>query len=164
MNNEKGNVFITSIIFIAIIILIFTFVIAIFVSHINSILYNIKLDMYSMNKSAIISVNKNTANIDYFSFDADVYEKEFLKLLKENYDLNDELENEKKLISSVEIEEYDIYEEGQEDAFTKKRCDNRVIHTVLKIKIKPIIMKNLFEDIFIFTVHEDVNMNMMKVR
>ena len=159
--NQKGNVLIISVIFISIAIIIFTFTIAVFTSHINSILYNLKLDMYSMNRSAIIAVNKNTANIDYFSYDENSYKDEFVKLLKTNYELDESLSNLEKLITSIEIIEYDIYEKRQKDSYTGERCENRVIHTILRVKVKPIILRNVLEDIFVFTVHEDVNLNMM---
>lgn len=158
---KEGNVLIIGIIFIAIIIIIGIFVIAIFMSHINSTLYNLKLDMYSMNKSAVIAVNKNITNMDKFSFDKDTCQKEFIKLLKNNYDLDEELTNNKKLINSVKIKEYDIYEAREKDNFTNKRCDDRTIHTVLEVKITPIILRELLKDIFVFTIHEDVNLNMM---
>ena len=163
MRNQKGNILVISIIFIAMILIIFIFVLGIFVSHINSILYNLKLDMYSMNRSAIISVNKNKANIDYFSYDKKSYQNEFTKVLKQNYKLKEDLTNPEKLITSIKIKEYTIYEKGKKDNYTNKKCDDRVIHTVLEVKIKPIILASFFEDIFTFTIHEDVNINLMKV-
>ena len=50
--NSRGNVIMIGTIFVAIALVVLTFIIAIFMSHINSVLYSIKLDMYSMNKSA----------------------------------------------------------------------------------------------------------------
>ena len=50
---------------------------------------------------------------------------------------------------------------NKKDTFTKKRSSNRVIHTVLKVKVRPIILKEFLENIFVFTVHEDVNLNMV---
>jgi len=35
----------------------------------------------------------------------------------------------------------------------------RVIHTVVEVKVTPIIMREFLEDIFTFEVHEDVNLN-----
>ena len=58
MLNKKGNVVIISTIFIAIILIIFVLIVAIYIGTINSLVHDIKLDMYSINKSAIISVNK----------------------------------------------------------------------------------------------------------
>lgn len=160
ISKNQGNVLTIALIFIAIAMIIFLFVIAVFMSHINNILYNIKLDMYSMNRSAILAVNKNRANIDDFSYDKKDYEKEFVKLLKRNYELDDHLMNEKKLIKGIIIEEYEIYEAKQKDGYTGEVLNNRVIHTVLKVKIKPIILKSFLEKIFVFDVHEDVNLNM----
>lgn len=159
--NQKGNILIISMIFVAIAITIFTFIIMLTISHTNNILYNFKLEMYSMNKTAIIAVNKNKANIDNFSYNKNVYEKEFIKLLKQNYKLDNNLSNGDKLISNIEIKEYEIYEKNKKDNYTKEKCDDRTIHTVLKVKIKPIIMRKILEDVFVFTVHEDVNLNMV---
>lgn len=159
--NNKGNIIMIGTIFVALALVVFTFIIAIFMSHINSVLYSIKLDMYSMNKSAIIAVNKNITNIDNFSYSKEAYKEEFLKLLKSNYELNDNFSNDKKLITHIDVEEYEIYKKNKKDAFTRKRTNNRVIHTVLKVKVRPIILKEFLENIFVFTVHEDVNLNMV---
>ena len=159
--NNKGNVLRIGIVFVAIAIVIFTFVIAVFMSHINSVLYSVKLDMYSMNKSAVIAVNKNKANTDRFSYNKNAYKDEFVKLLIKNYELDDNFSNEDKLITHISIEEYEVYNKNKKDNFTKKRCDDRTIHTVLKVKVRPIILKEFLEDIFCFTIHEDVNLNMM---
>lgn len=131
-------------------------------SHINNILYNLKLDMYSMNRSAIIAVNKYSTSVDKFSYNVGAYKDEFIKFLKSNYELDENLSNDKKLITSIEIKEYTIYEKGNRDLYTNKTCDVRTIHTVLKVKIRPIILKNFLEDIFVFNVHEDVALNSMK--
>lgn len=159
--NSRGNVIMIGTIFVAIALVVLTFIIAIFMSHINSVLYSIKLDMYSMNKSAIIAVNKNITNTDNFSYSKEAYKEEFLKLLKHNYELNDNFSNDKKLITHIDVEEYDVYRKNKKDTFTKKRSSNRVIHTVLKVKVRPIILKEFLENIFVFTVHEDVNLNMV---
>ena len=160
--NQKGDVLTIASIFIAIALVIFTFVIAVFMSHINNILYNLKLDMYSMNRSAIIAVNKYSTSVDRFSYNVGAYKDEFIKFLKSNYELDENLSNDDKMITSVEIVEYAIYEKGSNDSYTKKACGARTIHTVLKVKIKPIILKSFLEDIFVFSVHEDVALNLMK--
>lgn len=160
MASKNGNVLMISLILIAIAITIFLFIIAVFTSHINSILYRVKLDMYSMNRSAIVAVNKNKASVDDFSYDTKTYYQEFISLLKRNYDLDNELKNQQKLISSIEVKEYEIYEAQRKDNFSGSCSDNRVIHTVLKVKIKPIILSDFLENIFTFDVHEDVNLNM----
>lgn len=163
MKNNSGEVITASVIFLAIAIVICLLVITVFVAHINSILYNFKLEMYSLNRSAIIAVNKNKANVDNFSYNAQVYEKEFVNLLKSNYELDDNLKNKNKLISGIEIIEYKIYNARSKDSFSKKNLQDRTIHVVLRVKIKPIILKKLFENIFVFTIHEDVVLNSMIV-
>ena len=163
-SNERGEILTISLIFIGIIFSILIFVFSIFMSHVNTILYNLKVDMYSLNRSAIIAVNKYKTSIDAFSYDKDVYKKEFVEGLKVNYELNDNLENRDKLINKIEIIEYEIYSSNQKDSYTERRTDARVIHTVLKVNISPIILKNFFEDIFVFTIHEDVALNSMKTK
>ncbi len=160
---KKGNILIIAVIFIACAIAIFLFISAIFMSHVNSILYNMKLEMYSINKSAIIAVNKYSTSIDNFSYNKKAYREYFEDQIKKNYSLDKNFKNEDKLISSIEILEYDIYEKGEKDSWTKEKCDDRTIHTIIEVKIKPIIMKDFFKNIFKFTIHEDVNLNMINV-
>lgn len=161
LKRKNGEILTISMIFIAIAITVFIFVLAIFMSHINTILYNFKIDMYTLNKSAVISINKGRTSIDDFSYNSFIYKEEFVKELKRNYDLDENLENKNKLISNVEIVEYEVYEENKRDSYSKKRCDGRTVHTVVQIKIKPIILANFLEDIFTFTIHEDVALNSM---
>ena len=160
---ERGNTFIIATIFMAIILTILIFAVVIFMSHVNNTLYNVKLDMYSIARSGIISVNKNQANVGNFKYDTKTYKKEFEKSLKENYKLNEEFENEEKLISKIKIVEYKIYKKGEKDNFTKSRADDRTLHIVLEVKLRPIIFRKLLEKIFIFKIHEDVNLNVVNL-
>lgn len=160
---KKGNVLIIATIFIAVAIVIILFIAVIFMSHVNSILYNMKTEIYSINKSAIIAVNKNETSIGNFSFNKKVYKNYFEEVLKANYDLDDNFCNKEKLIYNIKIIEYDIYEKGSKDSFTSKKCEDRVIHTVLEVKVKPIIMKEFFEKIFTFEIHEDVILNSLNM-
>lgn len=160
---ERGNTLIIATIFMAIILTILIFAVVIFISHVNNTLYNVKLDMYSIARSGIISVNKNQANVGNFKYDTKTYKKEFEKSLKENYKLNEEFENEEKLISKIKIVEYKIYKKGEKDNFTKSRADDRTLHIVLEVKLRPIIFRKLLEKIFIFKIHEDVNLNVVNL-
>lgn len=158
---QNGEILTISMIFISIAITIFIFVLAIFMSHINTVLYNFKIDMYTLNKSAVISINKGRTSIDDFSYNPSVYRKEFVEGLKRNYDLDENLENKNKLISKIEIIEYRVYEKDKVDSYTGKRCDGRTLHTLVRLKVKPIILVNFLEEIFTFTIHEDVALNSM---
>ena len=53
---------------------------------------------------------------------------------------------------------------GRKDGYTNERCEDTTLHTVVKVKIKPVIMQNVFENIFTYTIHEDVNLNMVKIK
>lgn len=160
---ERGNTLIIAAIFMAIILTILMFAVAIFTSHVNNTLYNVKLDMYSIARSGIISVNKNQANVGNFKYDVKAYKTEFEKSLKENYKLNEDFENEEKLISKIKILEYKIYKKGEKDNFTKNKTSNRTLHIVLEVKLKPIIFRKLLEKIFVFKIHEDVNLNVVNL-
>ena len=160
---KKGNVLIVTIFIIAIFVIILLFIATLFMNHVNSILYTFKLEMYSINKSAIFAVNKGRTSIDDFSYNKNVYKKYFEDEIKRQYDLNKEFKNKDKLISSVKVEEYDIFSKGEKDTYTNKKCENQLIHTVIKLKIKPIIMSSILENIFTFEIHEDVNLNELNI-
>lgn len=164
MINNKGNTLIIGIIFVALIITILFFVCAVFVGETNSILYNIKLDMYSINKSAIVSVNKGitsrSKNIDY---DKNEYLKFFKDMIKKNYGLDESLSNQGGLIQKVDIVDYEIYKKGKKDLYTNEKLQDVTIHSVIKVKIKPVIFEDLLRDKFVFEIHEDVAMNMVEV-
>ena len=160
---KKGNVLLLSVIFITICIIITLLIAAIFMSHVNSILYNLKLEMYSINRAALIAVNKNKTSIDDFSYNKKEFKKYFENAIKNSYGLDKNFQNPDKLISSLKIVEYQIYEKNDIDKFLHEKCKNRIIHTVIEVKIKPIIMRQFFEKIFTFTIHEDVNLDMLQM-
>ena len=161
---NNGSIAISAMVVISIIISLIMFIIAIFMSNVNSLIYGVKLDMYSINKSAIIAVNKNEANVDKFTYNEKEYKKYFENALRKNYNLDEDLENKKGLIEKITLEEYKILKKGNNDNFTKEKCDDTTIHTVIRIQIKPLILKSVLKDIFTFKIHEDVNLNMVKTK
>ena len=88
IKKDNGNVVIIAMIFVGIFMVVLLFVAAIFMSNVNSILHSVKTDMYTINKSAIMAVNKNKANVDKFEYDEREYKRYFSQMLKKNYDLN----------------------------------------------------------------------------
>ena len=160
--NNKGNAFIIAIFFVVIIIFIFAFILTTFISEVNSILYNIKSDLYSINKSAIIAVNKSNTSLGKFSYS----EKDFKKYLKQtlmaNYNLNENLENSDGLIQKVEIEDYAIYKKNQKDSLTGSKIKSPTIHSVIKVKIKPLMLNDTLSSLFTFIIHEDVILDELK--
>ena len=163
MKNKNGNVLLISVLFIAAILIIFVFIISIFISQVNSTLYRIKTEMYSINRNGIIAVNKNLANTGKLSYSEKEYKKYFINSLKENYKLDENLENKNGLVERIEIKEYKILNKRAKDSYTNERVDNVTLHTVLEIEIKPIIMKEFLDEVFIFDIHEDVVLNGVKM-
>ena len=161
--HKKGNVLIFSVFLIAVVLVIFLFIMLIFMSEVNAYVYNLKLDMYSINKSAIISVNKGITSRQKFSYDKKVYQEYFEKMLKVNYQLDDNLENIDGLVQKVNVLEYSIYKEGKKDSYTKQKLDNNTIHSVIQVKIKPIFSLNQLENLFTFEIHEDVALNILEM-
>ena len=125
---KRGNVLIFSIFLIAAVLVIFLFMMLIFISEVNAYVYNFKLDMYSINKSAIISVNKGITTRESFSFDKKTYQEYFEEMLRKNYKLNENLENSNGIIKSVKILEYDILKSGKKDGNGKAdlRSDEKI--------------------------------------
>ncbi len=162
MKQNQGNILPAMMIIVGISLVIVMLVIAILIGTVNGLIHTIKTDMYFINKSAVLSVNKTRANIDDFSYHTKEYEKFFRTMLQKNYHLNDALENREGLIQKVLIEEYQIYPPNKKDAFTQKRTEGRVIHTVVMVKVKPIILAKYLEKVFTFQVHEDVYLEMPK--
>ena len=159
LKSKTGNAFIISIFFVAIIICIFAFIMAIFVGETNSLLHNIKLDMYSINKSAIISVNKGITSREDFDYDKKELKKYFEDLLKKKYKLNDDFKNAEGLVREVEVIQYDILKKGKKDDYSKEKLKNNVIHAVIKVRVRPIFLEDTLKDVFTFYIHEDVSLN-----
>ena len=161
--SKKGNILIFSVFLIAAVLVIFLFIMLIFISEVNAYVYNFKLDMYSINKSAIISVNKGITTRESFSFDKKTYQEYFEEMLRKNYKLNENLENSNGIIKSVKILEYDIVKAGRKDEYTKQKLRDNTIHSVIKIQVKPIFSIKQLEKLFTFEIHEDVVLNVLNM-
>lgn len=160
---KKGNIFIFSVFIIAAILVIFFFILLIFMSETNALLYNIKLDMYSINKSAILAVNKGITSREKFSYEEEEYRNYFEKMLKANYKLNENLENKEGAIQKVEVLQYSIEKEGKKDSYTKQKLKDNTIHSVIQVKVKPILNFAVLEKLFVFEIHEDVILNVLEM-
>ncbi len=156
MKSQKGEISTIVLIYIAIFISILLLVMAVFVGTVNGLLHQIKTDMYLINRSAIISVNKNQASKDYFTYHKKDFEKYFKENIKKNYKLNDDLKNPTGIIQKVTIKEYEVYTKNKKDSYTGSKVQEKTIHAVIEVKIKPLILEKQLEKIFTFDVHQDV--------
>ena len=159
--NHKGNAVLMAVIFVMIVLVIFVFIAVIFVCEMNSIIYNIKLDMYSINKTAIVSVDKGITSRGTFSYDLNSYKKQFSDLIKKNYKLDDNMKNFDGLVEEVQLLQYEIIKSNKKDPYTKKKLEDMTIHSVIKVKIKPIFLEELLSDVCTFEIHEDVVLNQL---
>lgn len=141
---------------------IFVLLFSICVMYINmySIVYNYKMDLYNLNRSAIVSVNKVEGKYGIYNYDKNVYFQQFKELLKKTYGLNDNLQNSDKFIEKIEILEYDIYTKGSFDNVTHKVVQEDIIHVLTTITYQPIIFKSIFENNCTFTIHNDISIKM----
>ena len=156
MKNQRGEISTIILIYFAILMTIILLVMAVFMGTVNSLLHQIKTDMYLINRSAIVSVNKNRASKDQFSYYKKDFEKYFKENIKKNYKLNDDLQNQGGIIQKVVIKEYDIYAKNRIDSCTGKKVEDKTIHAVIEVKVKPLILQKQLEKIFTFNVHQDV--------
>ncbi|MGE5329011.1 MAG: hypothetical protein ACM3KR_05870 [Deltaproteobacteria bacterium] len=126
-------------------VMIVLFAAAVFVNHVNSILYTIKVDMFMINRSAIIALNKDAEAKGMNSINQEEYLKFFRKALQENYGLNEQMESGNKLIERIDIINYDYCTSNEP-----------VIKTEIGVKVIPIVFKKAFKDIFYFKIKQSV--------
>ncbi len=164
MKQQKGNSLTIMMVLMGLMIIVFILVSGIVIGNMNAIVHGVKTDMYLINKSAIIAVNKNKGKYDSFSYNEKEYLEYFKSMLQKNYHLDEKLENPNGLVQKVSINEYKIYTKNQKDSVTKKRAEGTIIHTVITIKIKPLILSKPLEKYFTFQIHEDVYMEREKIK
>lgn len=156
---KKGDISIyivmITIIFIILIIIFFSAIILLI--NVYVIVYDYKLNLYNLNRSAIMSVNSIKGSYEIYEYDKNEYLETFRKLLIKQYNLNQDLQHGKKNILKIEIIEYEIYEKGDIDTITNKKINNNTIHVVTNIRYKPIILYFLFENEINFKVHNDIS-------
>jgi len=129
-------------------VLIFLFAAAVLVNHINSIMYTIKVDMFMINRAAIIALNKDAEGKDLNDICRKEYMKFFKQALQQNYGLDERLENGNRLIERIDILSYD-YDITNEP----------VIKTEIGVKVSPIVFREAFKDIFYFKIKQNVKVN-----
>lgn len=143
-----------------ILVLLLLFAICIMYINVYSIVYNYKMDLYNLNRSAILSVNKVEGKFGIYEYDKSKYMQQLVTLLRKTYNLDENLCNGSRGIEKIKILEYDIYRAGQVDNITNKIISNDVIHILTSIRYNPIIFKSLFPNDCTFKVHNDISIKM----
>jgi len=126
-------------------VLVFLFAASVLVNHINSIMYTIKVDMFMINRAAIIALNKDAEGKDLKDISREDYLKFFKQALEQNYGLDQSLQSGNKLIEKIEILSYE-YDTTNEP----------MIKTEIGVKVSPIVFRQAFQDIFYFKIKQNV--------
>ncbi len=142
-----------------VVMFIFLFSIAVLVSHINAIMYTVKVDMFAINRAAVIALNKEVEKGNVSSVDRDDYYIYFKKVLQYNYKLDENLEAGSRLIEKIDILQYEYYTDSTEDDVTGKPIDEPTIHAQIGVRVKPIVFRSIFSELFYFRIHQDVKVS-----
>lgn len=126
-------------------VLIFFFAAAVFVNHVNSIMYTVKVDMFMINRAAIIALNRDAGGKDINEISREDYLNFFKQVLRQNYGLDENLEGGNKLIDRIDILKYD-YDTIKEP----------IIKTEIGVKVSPVVFRAAFKDMFYFKIQQNV--------
>jgi len=88
------------------------------------------------------------------------YEVDFEKLvsegMKKSWKLDDTLKGTGGIVEEVKILEVKLLRRGELDSIENKIVKVPTVHIAVSVKIKPVIFNDVFEDKFIFKLHEDI--------
>lgn len=160
--SKRGDISIIIISFTTIAITMLLLLFAVSIINVNTycLVYNYKMDLYNLNRNAIITVNKVEGKYGIYEYNKEKYLNTFKELLQKTYGLNENLKNGNKGIKEIKILEYDILYTSQRDNITKKNVKNDTIHVVTSIEYTPIIFNSIFPNNCIFTIHNDISIKM----
>lgn len=162
LKKENGGIiFPVGIMVFLLLIFLFLFFIVISKSRMNMVLHEIRSDLYMINRNAIFAVQKDLMGEDLTY----LYESELEDWIKDgiisSWGLDNKLKNGRGLIQSAKINQVFVLEEGDFDPVKKELSDSLVVHTVIKVKVKPVIFQSLLEDKNEFEFHTDLQIKKM---
>lgn len=157
LKEGKGSItFPVGIMVFLILIFMFLFFIIVSKSTVNMVLHEIRSDLYLINQNAIFAIQKDLMGEDISC----LYEGELETLIadgmKKSWGLDSRLKNGKRLIKEAEIKNVLVLEEGDLDPVDKELRDSLMLHTVIKVKVKPVIFESLLKDKSEFEFHTDL--------
>lgn len=157
---ENGSIiFPVGVMVFLLLIFIFLFFIIISKSMVNMVLHEIRSDLYLINRNAIFAIQKDLMGEDISC----LYEEDLTELIEEgmivSWGLDNKLKNGKGLIEQAKIKDILVLEEGDFDPVKKLLNEELTVHTVIKVKVKPVIFKSMLENKCEFEFHTDLSID-----
>ena len=160
---NKGSMIFTVIFAVFLIMILFTFfTVIVFKNNVNLVLHNLKNDLYLISKNSVFSIERNIMGEDIEEIDEYELEYYISNEIRQAWNLNYSLKNGKGIIKSADILELEVLNAGDKDPVSGKMMDSFSVHIVVGVKVKPIILISMFEDIFYFKLHEDLKLNKLE--
>jgi len=161
---EKGSmVFTVSVVVLLMMVLFTFFAIIVFKNNVNLVLHNLKNDLYLISKNSVFSIERNVMGEDVEEIDEYELKYYISQEIREAWNLNWGLNNGTGIIKSADILDLQVLNDGDKDDISGKRADCLTVHMVVGVKVKPIILNSIFEDIFYFKLHEDLKLNKLEI-
>jgi len=67
------------------------------------------------------------------------------------------------IIESADILDLEVLDVDDEDKISGKKVDCLTVHMIIGVKVKPIILNYIFDDIFYFKLHEDLKLDKLEM-
>jgi len=160
---NKGSTAFTVAIVVLLIMILFTFfAVIVFKNNVNLVLHNLKNDLYLISRNSIFSIEKNVMGEDVNEIDEYDLKYYISNEIREAWNLGYGLQDGTGIIKSTDILELEVLDVGDEDAINGKKVTCLTVHMVVGVKVKPIILNKIFDDIFYFKLHEDLKLDKLE--
>lgn len=157
LKKENGSItFPVGVMVFLVLIFIFLFFIIVSKSTVNMALHEIRSDLYLITRNAIFAIQKDLMGEDINCLYEDELETLIAEGIEKSWGLDSKLKNGQGLIEGAKIKNITVLEEGDLDPVDKKLSDSLIVHTVINVKIKPIIFQSLLKDKSEFEFHTDL--------
>lgn len=160
---KQGNsmfIVLTAVLVITVITLIF--IALIFKNHLSLTLNNLRSDFYMIGRNALFSIERDLMGQDVNQ----LYENDVKKFIEKEiayiWSLDSNLKNGSRIVESAEILEICLLKLGDIDNVTKKEINDLTVHNVIRVKLKPIAFRSIFQDRISFNIHEDIRIRKLK--
>lgn len=143
-------------IILSVIVFLMIFFVVIFKNNLNSVLHNLRTEVYMISQNSIFALERDLVAKDIYS----VYESDIEKFIKEEirleWKLDENLKNGQGIVKEANILDISLLDKGDVDNVTNKTVESMTIHVLIEVHVKQMILKSIFTDDMIFKMHEDV--------